>query len=235
MQPITNRIIVCEAYHKAVHALTDDGSHRIFTIRTPLFRDPVGATCQANGHIIVGDTNRNTFFIFDAAGRLIRTFNSADAKTVLGGGLDICVLDNRYLSLSSPTPNWMTSMLCVTDLEKINIWSGDGSQRIGGFGLSGRPQGLCQDVAGFLYVSLFEEMVHVYDPRMFRFAPADTFTSEHSSPQLQLQESVLAPLQIIQGTPNFRNPLGLCVDDENTLFVVDQENHRVQIFDYSSS
>ncbi len=75
---------------------------------------------------------------------------------------------------------------------------------------------VCVDLAGYVYVSCgFRSGAHVVevrDPRM-NFSLLQILGNKSAGPA------------------QFNRPTGLCVDDTNTLMVVDYSNHRVQFFD----
>ena len=83
--------------------------------------------------------------------------------------------------------------------------------------MSNRARGVCVDLAGYVYVSCGAygggNVVEVRDPRM-NFSLLQTLGGEQGA-----------------GPGQFDCPTGLCVDDTNTLMVVDYGNHRVQFFD----
>ena len=75
--------------------------------------------------------------------------------------------------------------------------------------------GVCVNLKGFVYVSGGgSHVVKIYDPR---------------------RNGADALLQTLGGAGDapgqFNYPAGMCVDDTNTLMVVDYGNHRVQFFD----
>ena len=98
---------------------------------------------------------------------------------------------------------------------RLSIWSGDGHQHITNIQMNGYPRGVCVDLNGFVNVSCFSShVVYVYDPRK----------SYQLLQTLGVGKRGSAPGQ-------FNYPTGMCVDDLNTLMVVDHGNHRVQFFD----
>ncbi len=72
--------------------------------------------------------------------------------------------------------------------------------------------GVCVDLNGLVYVSCGSHVVQIFDPR-------------HNYSLLQILG--------VKGNAagQFYVPTGMCVDDTNTLMVVDCVNHRVQFFD----
>ena len=98
---------------------------------------------------------------------------------------------------------------------RLSIWSGDGQQHITNIQMKGYSRGVCVDLNGFVNVSCSSpHVVCIYDPR--------------ESYQL------LQPLgdgQKGSAPGQFNHLTGMCVDDLNTLMVVDRMNDRVQFFD----
>ena len=83
------------------------------------------------------------------------------------------------------------------------------------FVLNGKPRGVCVDLNGFVNVSCYPpHVVFIYDPRKSYQLLQTLGDGFYGS----------APGQ-------FYYPAGMCVDDLNTLMVVDYGNHRVQFFD----
>jgi hypothetical protein len=127
---------------------------------------------------------------------------------------DVSLLDRQHAPSSAAS-----SLLLVADYnnQRMSVWSADGSQHINNVKLNGYAYGLCVDLNGFVCASSYGDAhtVQIMDPRA-GFACLQTLGSPSSAGS--------APGQ-------FNTPSGLCVDDQNTLFVVDYGNHRVQIFD----
>ena len=97
--------------------------------------------------------------------------------------------------------------------KRLSIWSADGHQHITDIQMKGHPRGVCVDLNGFVNVSCYPLAVCIYDPRK-SYQLLQTLGEDEES----------APGQ-------FNYPAGMCVDDLNTLMVVDCGNHRVQFFD----
>ena len=116
------------------------------------------------------------------------------------------------LTPSSSSPS--TSLLLVADCSntRVCVWQGDGTQHITNFMIDGFPRGLCVDMNGYIHVSsVYSHTIQVFDPRK-NYTLVQTLGSFGSTPG------------------QFINPTGLCVDEFNTLMVVDHWNHRVQFF-----
>ncbi len=105
----------------------------------------------------------------------------------------------------------MTSPFCLPIsplLSPLLLTADNGNQRLA----------ICVDLAGYVYVPCGGEhgahVVEVREPRK-NFSLLQTLGS--GSPG--------------HGAGQFKSPTGLCVDQTNTLMVVDNANHRVQFFD----
>ena len=110
-----------------------------------------------------------------------------------------------------------SSLFLVTDNnnKRLSIWGADGHQHITNIKMMGYPRGVCIDLNGYLNVSCeLPHVVCIYDPRK----------SYQLLQTLGDDKQGSAPGQ-------FDNPIGMCVDDFNTLMVVEYFNHRVQFFD----
>ena len=149
---------------------------------------------------------------FDASGRFLNTFGSqGNNEDQFQNPIDICHLHHHFALSSSAS-----SLLLVTDYgnNRLSIWSADGNQHITNIQMNSHPRGVCVDLNGFVNVSCESpSVVCIFDPRK----------------SYQLLQTLgdgpgLAPGQFI-------GPTGICVDDINTLMVVDHYNHRVQFFD----
>jgi hypothetical protein len=128
--------------------------------------------------------------------------------------LDVCHLDRRFCPSSSAS-----SLLVVADTYNIRVamWSADVRLAVSQIHVVVDVRGVCVDLNGFVHVSMSGDLqiVKIYDPRRSGTgALLQTLGSKASS----------APGQ-------FNQPACMCVDDTNTLMVVDRENHRVQFFD----
>jgi sugar lactone lactonase YvrE len=95
---------------------------------------------------------------------------------------------------------------------RVTAWSADGLQAISQIDCGYYVNGVCVDLNGLLYASV-GDTVKIYDPR------------RNGAPLLQTLGGKKgdAPGQ-------FNYPAGMCVDDTNTLMVVDRWNIRVQFF-----
>ena len=180
------------------------------------FNRPNGVGCSPDGSFSVIEYRNHRVQRFDASGRFLNIFGSeGDNEDQFQYPLDICHLHHHFAPSSSAS-----SLLLATDWNKnrLSIWSGDGHQHITNIQINGHPRGVCVDLNGYVNVSCeWPYVVCIYDPRKsyqllqtLGDGDGDGFGS--------------APGQ-------FHDPTGICVDDLNTLMVVDYLNHRVQFFD----
>jgi tripartite motif-containing protein 71 len=218
IQPSTNHLLVCDSSNNRVQVFSDQ-DQPLYAIgntsgeesrATGEFDRPIGVGCAPDDSIAVADMNNHRVQLLDASGRFVRTFGKEGrAPQELNCPFDVCHLDRQF-SPSSATP----TLLLVADLNKrLAMWSPDGHHAISQIDVGGYAYGVCTDLNGFIYVSVERSMVKIYDPR------------NHALLQvLGSQEEGSAPGQL-------KNPMGLCVDDTNTLMVAEKENCRVQFFD----
>ena len=219
IQPFTNHLLVCDSdnHRVQVWSVDDDKVQPIYSFgRTGQsshakgeFNEPIGVCCSPDGSFSVADYS-NRVQRFDASGRFLNTFGSQGKNEVqFQNPFDVCHLHHHFAPSSSAS-----SLLLVTDYinSLLSIWSADG-QHITNIQMKGHPCGVCVDLNGFVNVSCYSSHVCIYDPRK-SYQLLQTLGDRYGS----------APGQ-------FNCPTGMCVDDLNTLMVVDRFNHRVQFFD----
>ena len=179
------------------------------------FDKPLGICCTPNGSIAVVEYAQHRMQIFDASGRFISTFGSCgNSPHQFLYPRDVCYLHPHFSPSSSAS-----SLLLIADNSNahISIWnlsSGPGRDRhIRNIKLEGYPRGICVDMNGLVYLSFYSS-IRVLDPRndfqLLQRIGTDSVGAEPGA---------------------FSDATGLCVDDTNTLMVVDRGNHRVQFFD----
>jgi hypothetical protein len=185
--------------------------------RLGLLRCPQGVCCAASGGIAVADSGFRRVQLFDASGRFISTFtHHRSGSEDLFLPCDLTYLQPPFLSTS-----WIaSSVLCVADHnnKRVSMWSGDGQQHLFNLQVSGLARGLCVDLHGYLHVSCGDSshVIQIFDPRQ-SFRLVQTLGKQGKGGQ---------------GTHlgEFNDPIGMCVDDHNTLMVCDYYNHRIQFF-----
>ena len=222
IQPFTNHLLVCDSNNHRVQVWSvDDKVQPIYAIgRTGQpsdakrqFNRPHGVHCSPDGSFSVVDRNNHRVQRFDASGRFLNTFaRQGKDKDQLQYPYDICHLHHHF----APSSSSASSLLLVTDHKnnRLSIWSADGHQHITNIQMKGSPHFVCVDLNGFVHVSFqWPNVVCIYDPRM--------------------SYQLLQTLGDQQGSApgRFNCPAGMCVDDLNTLMVVELGNNRVQFFD----
>ena len=224
-QPFTRHLVVCDRDHNQLHILNEDGTQCLFSIgktnlqpttRLGEFNQPYGIACHADGSICATDQYNHRAQLFDPRGVFVRAFGSqGDHSHQFDNPLGVCVLGCHWTSSCSSSPASSLLLIADSNHRNISVWSGDGSQHITQFFADGSPQGICIDRNGFVHVCCeITQVVQVFDPR-YKFSHTHTLGSYGSF-----------------GCHNgqFNRPSGLCVDEMNTLMVVDCFNHRVQFF-----
>jgi sugar lactone lactonase YvrE len=137
---------------------------------------------------------------------------------------DACFLSPHFsTSIHTSSP-----LLLVADCDnkRLSIWSVTSNyhnhQPISQIPVTGIACGVCVDLKGLVYVSCYDggrddyNVVEVREPRMgFRLL-------QILGGKIGLKGS---------GVGKFDSPMGMCVDENNTLMVADAQNHRVHFFD----
>ena len=222
IQPSTNHLLVCDYNNHRVQVWSadDDEIQPIYSIgRTGHssnakgdFNCPIGVCCSPVGSFSVVDCNNHRVQRFDASGRFFNTFGSqGDNEDQFQDPVDICHLHHHFAPSSSAS-----SLLLVADYynKRLSIWSADGHQHITNIEMNDNPRGVCADLNGFVNVSCDSHVVCIYDPRK----------------SYQLLQTLGDCNNYGPAPDQFDFPTGMCVDDLNTLMVVEFYNHRVQFF-----
>ena len=223
IQPFTNHLLICDDYNHRVQmcpAIDEDKVQPIYSIgRTGQssaakgeFNYPRGMCCSPDGSFSVAEWGNHRVQRFEASGRFLTTFGSrGENEDQFRCPFGICHLHHHFAPSSSAS-----SLLLVADHgnNRLSIWSGDGHQHIANIQMKDEPFGDCVDLNGFVNVSCVRpHVVCIYDPRK-SYQLLQTLGDRYGS-----------------GPGQFNNPTGMCVDDLDTLMVVDCWNHRVQFFD----
>ena len=118
----------------------------------------------------------------------------------------------------------------------------DGLQRINRFQVDGHPYAVCVDLRGWVVVSSDQHEIQFYEPRMnYRLVHVLRGTGGsdgEGGDQPQLKSRLSRNRHHITSQKagptheRFCHPLGVCVDDVNTLIVADSNNHRVLFFSF---
>ena len=214
LQPQTDQLLVCDWGNHRVQVLSAQSqpTKLIGSGQSSEVNYPFGVCCSPDGSLAVTEWNNCRVQRFDATGRFLSTFGSEGrGESQFKYPYDLCHLHHHFAPSSSAS-----SLLLVTDWsnKRLSIWSADGRQHLTNIKMNGNVRGLCVDLNGFVYASCqSQHVVCIYDPRK-SYQLLQTLGGEQGS----------APGQ-------FYFPTGMCVDDLNTLMVVDCGNHRVQFFD----
>ncbi|MCY9660988.1 cadherin-like beta sandwich domain-containing protein [Paenibacillus chondroitinus] len=163
---------------------------------------------RTTGDIYVLDSTNNRVQVFDSQGNWLRTIALPPnaSKTPIPEAM---TLDgNGHLFVSDQNIN----IVYRFDLDGTNMIVVDST------GVSGRPMGLAVDDSGNLYVSQYNSQVvfkYQYNSGSGTYSKVKTIGALNAS-----------------GTDNshFNGPWGLYTDSSNRLYVTDQTNKRVQVF-----
>jgi DNA-binding beta-propeller fold protein YncE len=229
IQPFTNHLLVCDRNNNRVQVFStssssDQGYQPLKAIGSSSgeesaakgeFNQPCGVCCAPDGSIVVAENENSRIQQFDASGRFVHTFGrEGSGPQDLSSPFDVCHLDRRFAPSSSAS-----SLLVVVDSDnkRVVMWSADGRQVVSQYYVGIGANGVCVDLNGFVNVSVsgYLKVVKIYDPR-------------RNGGSALLQE---LGGERGSGPGQFNAPRCMCVDDINTLMVVDSNNHRVQFFD----
>ena len=223
IQPSTNHLLICDEINHRVQVWSADDDDKVQPIYSigrigqssdakGEFNRPSGICCSPDGSFSVAEWSNNRVQRFDASGRFLTTFGcQGKNEDQFQIPIDVCHLHHHFAPSSSAS-----SLLLVIDCDNncLSIWSADSHQHITNIQMKGDPRGVCVDLNGFVNVSCDSpSFVCIYDPRK-SYQLLQTLGDQAGS----------APGQ-------FNYPTDICVDDLNTLMVVDCYNHRVQFFD----
>jgi DNA-binding beta-propeller fold protein YncE len=218
IQPTTNHLLVCDQYNHRVQILSDQGQplYMIGSGRESQangeFYQPFGVCCAPDGTIVVAEYYNHRVQLLDAGGRFVYTFGTqGSGPQQLNEPLDLCYLAPPFSPSSSAS-----ALLLVADWgnKRLSIWSADGRQPISQIPVADHAHGVCADLNGLVYVSYASDvgMVQICDPR-HNYSLLQTLGGEGDA------------------AGQFNDPVGMCVDNTNTLMVVDYAKNCVKFFD----
>ena len=230
LQPGTNHLIVCEMFNQRIQVLAlpeqdsqQDGPTEqpqpqpqpqfLYCIQLSEILDQnsdsitTSICCNARGDMFVADAGHHQVHMFDCQGRYCTSLESPDR---------LKNPSNVFVNLRQSQPLWRSILVADTSKRRIVIWDGSSSvapKFVTYFPIDSKPLAVCVDLNGLVVVGTEANKVQIYDPRM-NFALLQTFGGH--------------PRSVKWGC--FNDPTGLCVDDENLLYVSDNSNNRIQVF-----
>jgi DNA-binding beta-propeller fold protein YncE len=209
IQPVTNHLIVADSFNHRIQVFT---SPTINSSIHPLFMIGCGYE-NRNGSNKIGYFHVPTSVCCNLKGDIIVIDNTRiqlfDAK---GKHIRTCKYFNGKIE-SCLNPKHNTIMITESVNNTISIWDKDMRQHVRNIKTQGVPRHICVDLNGYIYVSEMHQVI-IYDPITFNIVQ-------------NIGDRVFYP----NNKPGFFNhPRGMCVDDDNNLYVCDYGNNRLQIF-----
>ena len=231
VQAGTGHIAYCEFYHREWRVITnsdhEQGAGRLlyrspqrFLVTFPSsINAPTAIASSSSGQFYVADASYAQASLFDAAGRFLREFKSnntsASGPKKHRRAERECVRDICATATTAPTCSPAVVLITDSELDVIQVWSVDGSQKILEYFVPDCAT-ICMDMKGYICVGVEEnenERVCIYDLRALR-----ANASNHRA---------RSELEVIEG---FESMAQLCVDDTNVLMVCDHEAQQVKFF-----
>jgi DNA-binding beta-propeller fold protein YncE len=232
VQPVTNHMIVADTWNHRLQVFDmnkilnkSPSTHPLFMIgygyenvgsrQKNYFSLPDDVCCDVGGQIIVADSRNHRLQLLSSSGKFVRTIGSninCQASDKIDSFNYPCsvVMDSQHQS-----QHQHCNRLLVADHnnQRLSIWDKDGLQHIRNVQVQGYPERVYVDLNGYIYISSTNHTVQIYDPV-----------------SLKLLQVLGNPDNSSQKNGKFCNPNGMCVDNQNNLYVCDRENNRLQVF-----
>jgi DNA-binding beta-propeller fold protein YncE len=214
IQPVTNHIIVADYNNNRIQALTNPISNSsiepLFMIGSGYENNAYGSneTGYFNNPIGVCSNPRGHIIVADTCNNRIQLFDSK------GTFLRVVESDNKFDCPIDVCYDHQHNTIIVADEsnKKISIWDKDMHQHVRNIKTQSNLHNICVDLNGYVYISTWNETIAIYDPTTFNVI--QNIGDENNNYKLG----------------SFNHPYGMCVDDDNNLYVCDYRNNRLQIF-----
>ncbi len=192
---------------------------------------PAGMAFDADDNLYLVDTGNNRVQRFTKDGRFLGQWGqegSGDGQINMPWGIDIDARGDVYLA------DWRNDRVQKFTpqgrfLMKIGA-SGNGN------GLFNRPTGVAVDREGLIYVTDWgNDLVQIFDTdgSFITKLVGDATLSQWGITKLDANPDMKRQREVAQGLERerfFRGPIGVEVDDQNRVFVVDSGRNRIQIY-----
>jgi DNA-binding beta-propeller fold protein YncE len=192
---------------------------------------PAGLAFDADGNVYVVDSGNNRIQKFTKDGRFLAkwgTTGSGDGEFNMPWGIDLDSEGNVYIA------DWRN--------DRIQKFSPDG-QFLLKFGTSGagegqlnRPSGVAVDSEGVSYVAdWLNNRLQVFDPdgNFVTARTGDATISKWGKEKLDANAEMWGERQRAYGLErekDFWGPTGVCVDDQDRVFVCESARNRIQVY-----
>ncbi len=195
------------------------------------FDQPSGITFDSEDNLFVVDTGNHRIQKYTKDGQFLRQWGhqgSGDGELDMPWGIEIDSEGDVYLA------DWRN--------DRIQKFTADG-QFLMKFGTTGkgegefnRPTDVAVDKEGLIYVADWDnDRVQVFDSqaRFITTIIGDATLSKWGETKLDANPEMRLQREIAQGLERekfLRGPIGVMVDDQDRLFIVDSQRNRIQIY-----
>ena len=195
------------------------------------FSQPSGIHLDADDNVFLVDTGNNRVQKYTKDGKYISSFGSfgtGDGELNMPWGIDLDADGNIYVA------DWRNDRIQKFDsagnfLMKFGTTgSGEGELK--------RPTDVAVDGDGIIYVADWDnDRVQVFDSNglFITFILGDATLSKWGITKLDANPDMKLQREIAQGLERerfLRGPIGVEVDDQDRLFIVDSQRNRIQIY-----
>jgi DNA-binding beta-propeller fold protein YncE len=195
------------------------------------FNKPSGIIFDSEDNLYLVDTGNNRIQKFTKGGRFLAKWGrqgSGDGEFNMPWGIDIDDEGNVYVA------DWRN--------DRIQKFTADG-RFLMKFGSSGRGEGefrrptdVAVDKEGLIYVADWDnDRLQIFDADggFITLLTGDATLSKWGETKLDANPEMRLQREIAQGLERekfFRGPIGVTVDDQDRIFVVDSQRNRIQVY-----
>ena len=176
------------------------------------FNNPAGVAVNSTGYVYVADSDNSRVQVFDPSGEYVTNWSTSFASPV---GIAVNQSDYVYVTVTSGTDEVLVYNPSGT---QVGVWGG--YSKTGANGLFYFPQGIAVNESGYAYV------VDLYNNRTQWFTISGTYLGQWGSLS-----------GYIGGSANgqFWLPEDIAVNSSSYVYVADEANDRIQVFDPSGT
>lgn len=195
------------------------------------FDQPSGLHFDADGHLLLVDTGHHRVQKYTKEGRFISQFGgfgSGPGELNMPWGIDLDAAGDIYIA------DWRNDRIQKFDPEGnfLMQFGGSGSAE----GQFRRPTDVAVDKDGIIYVADWDnDRVQVFDANglFITVITGDATLSKWGETKLDANPDMRLQREIAQGLERekfLRGPIGVEVDEQDRLFIIDSQRNRIQIY-----
>lgn len=214
----SGNLFVCDSGNNEIKKITPDGTTTTFY--STALNNPQGIAIDINNNVFIANTGANTVLKVDSTATLISTYIGFSSPNGLvtntAGIVFVCDTNNHLIKQIS------TSGVITTIAGSI---AGDADNATGTSAKFQNPKGICIDSSGNLFVS------DTGNNKIRKIEANATFSvTVFAGPAAGTTTSGL--VNGVGTAARFTTPIGICIDSQNTLYVVDNGN-AIAPFNYA--